>query len=221
MTIPVDPDSSRISEQSALAGRTLRVQGEAGIEAKEIPPVRPHAHARRKSAQREALSWVITIGLAVLVTLGVKQFLFQPYSIPSESMESTLLVGDRVVVARLSKDPSRGDVVVFERPPNDPKSKPDDPDVLIKRVIAIGGDTVEIKGGKVFINGAETKEGYVRSGAITTDLPLATIAEDELFVMGNNREHSLDGRIFGPIKKSSLVGRAIARIWPLDRLGTL
>jgi signal peptidase I len=151
-------------------------------------------------------------------------------------MVPTLLIGDFILVNKYSygvrlpvlnkkvvelNAPQRGDVVVFERPPNDPKSKPDDPDVLIKRVIAIGGDTVEIKGGKVFINGAETKEGYVRSGAITTDLPLATIAEDELFVMGDNREHSLDGRIFGPIKKSSLVGRAIARIWPLDRLGTL
>lgn len=178
--------------------------------------------ARRGSSWRTASSWLITIAIAVVLTLVLKANVFTAYSIPSVSMVPTLEVGDRVIVNRLSDDPSRGDVIVFDRPANDPKSSPDDPDVLIKRVIGLPGDTVASNAdGQVTVNDRVIDEPYLADDTVTVIGSPITVGADEVLVMGDNRPASQDGRVFGPIDRKLIVGRAIVRFWPLSRLGRL
>lgn len=168
-----------------------------------------------------ASGWGITIGVAVIVTVIVKMFLLQAYSIPSPSMVPTLEVGDRVLVLRLNTDPARGDIVVFDRPPNDPKTSPDDPDVLIKRVIGLPGETVESRDGKVYVDGKKLVESYLADDVETIISEPIVVPDGEILVLGDNRTSSFDGRFFGPISKDLIVGRAIARIWPISRVDGL
>ena len=168
-----------------------------------------------------AMGWAVTIAVAVVLTVVVKSFILQAYSIPSESMVPTLNVGDRVVVFRLNKDPARGDIVVFDRPADDPKTDPSEPDVLIKRVIGLPGETIESRDGKVYVDGKKLVEDYLPDGTDTSITTPITVPKGELLVLGDNRQHSFDGRFFGPIDKKLIVGRAIARIWPFSRIGGL
>jgi signal peptidase I len=185
-------------------------------EAEESPAA---AKRRRKSG---AFGWAVTIAVAVVATLIIRTTTAQVYSIPSGSMIPTLQVGDRVVVSKLSTDAGRGDIVVFNRPENDPKRSPTDPDVLIKRVIGLSGETVEARSGKVYIDGKELKESYLPATTLTDrlDRPIV-VPEGQILVMGDNRSNSSDGRVFGPISKKLIVGRAIMRLWPLSRFGGL
>ncbi len=228
--------------------------GPAPIEADRTPdgldfsPVqlRPGRRRRAKvSPLRSMVEWAIAIVAALTVSFLVNTFLFQPFRIPSISMYPTLKVGDRVVVNKLSyklHDVHRGDVVVFTRPSCDPdpavahRSTPvwancavlfhiDD---LIKRVVAVGGDTIEIRSDHVYINGRQLTEPYLAPGATTEPQPIGcgfpgvfTVPKGEVFVMGDNRNHSGDSRCFGPISEQSIVGRAFVRIWPPSRLGGL
>lgn len=182
------------------------------------------AEPSKPSATRSVIGWVLTVLIALGVTIGVKTWLFQVYSIPSSSMEHTLEIDDRVVVSKLNRDPGRGDIVVFERPANDPKQSPDDPDVLIKRVIGLSGETVELRNGAVYVNGTELREDYLEPGTVTLPRQQGdkiVVPEGEILVMGDNREVSQDGRVFGPVPKDLIVGRAILRIWPFSRFGSL
>lgn len=176
--------------------------------------------AKKKWVLGAAVGWVVTIGLALAVTLGINAWVLQVYSIPSESMVPTLLVGDRVVVSKLSTDPGRGDIVVFERPPNDPAG-PGDPAVLIKRVIGLPGETLTAQAGVVYIDGKPLQEDYLPEGMITLISGDIKVGPGQLLMMGDNRTNSKDGRVFGPISKDLIVGRAIFRIWPFGRIGGL
>jgi signal peptidase I len=186
--------------------------------------------ARRKrhsSSLRNLIEWVVIIGAALLVALVIKQFLVQAFYIPSESMENTLKVGDRVLVNKLSyhmHDVHRGDIVVFKRPPAE-AGEPAIKD-LIKRVIAGPGDTIEARDGVVFVNGQPLNETYLPNDncpghACTTSLPKQVIPAGHYFVMGDNRTNSKDSRVFGPISRSLIVGRAFVRVYPLSKLGFL
>ncbi len=175
----------------------------------------------RPSGWRTATSWGITILIAVAATLGIRAFVFEQYSIPSTSMVPTLEVGDRVIVSKLNRTPGRGDVVVFDRPANDPARSADDPKVLIKRVIGLPGETVEAREGQVYIDGKPLEENYLPDGTVTSiDEPI-DVPEGEILVLGDNRGVSQDGRYFGPIDEDLIVGRAIWRVWPLSRLSGL
>jgi signal peptidase I len=177
---------------------------------------------KKATSTRENLtSWAITIGIAVGLTVLLRLFVTEVYSIPSESMVPTLKVGDRVVVSRLSKDPSRGDIIVFDRPSTDPKVTSDEPDVLIKRVIGLGGDVVDSRDGKVYVNGKRLAEDYLSDSVVTTIESPITVPSGQLLVLGDNRGSSKDGRVFGTISKDLVVGRAIAVIWPLGDATTL
>jgi signal peptidase I len=179
------------------------------------------AEPKRASGWSTAMSWGITILIAVVATLGVRAFVFEQYSIPSTSMVPTLEVGDRVIVSKLNTTPGRGDVIVFDRPANDPARSPSDPKVLIKRVIGLPGETVESRDGEVYIDGKRLEESYLPDGTVTAiDEPIK-IPDGQVLVLGDNRGVSQDGRYFGPIDEDLIVGRAIWRIWPLSRIGGL
>jgi signal peptidase I len=181
--------------------------------------------------------------VAFVIAFLVKTFVAQAFFIPSESMVHTLEVGDRVLVSRMSyklHEPHRGDVVVFTSPfetqgKGNDKSLPSrvlhtvlesvglrqpSTEDFIKRVIGLPGETVEGRSGKILINGRELVEPYLAEEPLG-DFPPKTIPKDQLWVMGDNRNRSSDSRVFGPIKESKIVGRAILRIWPFNRLGFL
>lgn len=185
--------------------------------------------ARRRSSTNDAsvrnmVEWLVVIVVAVLAAVLIKTFVVQAFKIPSASMEPTLMVGDRVVVNKLSyhaHDVNRGDVIVFKRPPLAP-SGPDEPGQLIKRVIGLPGDTVMAKDGEVYVNGKRLIEPYLPEGTETLDMdnPI-DVPEGKLWVMGDNRMHSGDSRYFGTIDESTIIGRAFFKIWPPGRLGPL
>ena len=177
--------------------------------------------SKGEATARNIGSWVMTIAIALGLVFVFNSFAFQAYQIPSPSMVSTLEVGDRVIVSKFSKDPGRGDIIVFDRPLNDPKISDSDPDVLIKRVIGLPGETVESRDGEVYIDETRIAENYLDDGTITTIVEPITVPEGELLVLGDNRSVSKDGRSFGTIPKDLIVGRAIARVWPISRFGTL
>jgi signal peptidase I len=175
----------------------------------------------RPSALRGIVEWVVILAGALLVAFVVKTFLFQAFYIPSGSMEPTLKIQDRVLVNKLSydlHDVNRGDIVVFRSPPGEVGSSVKD---LIKRVIALPGETVEAKDGKIFINGRALEEPYIRDGVVTGPIEPKQIPPGQVWVMGDNRSNSKDSRIFGPIDENLIVGRAFVRVWPITSLSLL
>jgi signal peptidase I len=172
------------------------------------------------STTRTIIEWVAVIGGALAVALVIQAFLVQAFYIPSSSMEPTLEVGDRVLVNKLSydlHDVNRGDLVVFERPDGTEGDIKD----LIKRVIGLPGETVEIRDGTVVIDGRVLDEPYLAEEEILAEFAPVEVPEDHVFVMGDNRDDSRDSRIFGPIPADSIVGRAFVRVWPPTSVGTL
>ncbi len=187
----------------------------------EEPPPPPAPTKSKRSTTRTIVEWVAVVGGALVVALVIRAFFLAAFYIPSESMVPTLEKGDRVLVNKLSyklHDVHRGDVVVFERPPNEPDNGIKD---LIKRVVALPGETVEVRDCKVLINGNALEEPYVKQWTRTCTFAPKTIGDNEVFVMGDNRDDSQDSRFFGPISQDLIVGRAFVIVWPLTNLGWL
>ena len=178
---------------------------------------------------------------AVCLTLVVKANVAQAFSIPSESMVPQLEVGDRVVVSKTSyrlHDVRRGDIVVFPHP----SAAPDDDGLvagavhdlletvglrqppeeeLIKRVIGLPGEVVGAEDGHVVVDGRALIEPYLPPGTATGSFGPTVVPPGHVFVMGDNRGNSADSRMIGPIEVDTIVGRAIARVWPPSRTAFL
>ena len=170
---------------------------------------------------RNTIEWVAIVVGAFAVALVVKTFLIQAFYIPSESMFPTLTEDDRVLVNKLSyrlHDVRRGDLVVFERPPSEPDSTIKD---LIKRVVALEGETIEERDGELYIDGRRLEEPYLEDGVESRNLTPTTVPEGHVFVMGDNRGASRDSRFFGPIDTELIVGRAFVQVWPVPDLELL
>lgn len=173
------------------------------------------------SLARNLAEWVAILLGALVVALLVTRFLVQAFFIPSLSMAPTLENNDRVLVNKLSydlHDVNRGDVIVFERPPQEAESDIKD---LIKRVVALPGDTIADQDGRLIINGAPLEEPYLQPGDTTTNVAPQTIPAGHVFVMGDNRNDSRDSRYFGPLSEDLIVGRAFVKVWPLTDLSLL
>ncbi len=184
----------------------------------------------------------LVVGALVIATL-IRTFLGLAFYIPSGSMIPTLEVGDRVVVSRLSYawgEPQRGQVVVFENPNYEGDkgfvlvrwgrhllgtvgvAQPTDK-YFIKRVIGLPGETITFTEGRVHINGKVLDEPWLQPSVVTDPLgePSFVIPAGNVFLMGDNRGNSTDGRVFGPVDEDRIVGRAIVKVWPPGRWGTL
>ncbi len=170
------------------------------------------------SFARELLEWVVVIAISALLALALDKFIIVNAKIPSASMEPTIMTGDRLIgnrLAYLNSDPQRGDVVIFLFPDNEKE-------YFIKRVIGLPGETVEVKAGKVFINGSEEpldESGYV----VTTplgDFGPYTVPEGAYFMMGDNRNNSMDSRYWKQpyVFKDKILGKAWARYFPHPKL---
>jgi signal peptidase I len=165
-----------------------------------------------------------TIGLSIILALGIRQFVAEARYIPSGSMKPTLQINDRLVVEKISyrfNPPERGDIIVFRAPQKalDAVNSTTN-DAYIKRVIALPGESVEVKEGKVFINGEALEETYIQAPPSYTWGP-EVVPENEYLVLGDNRNLSSDGHIWGFLPEESIIGRAVVRFWPLPRIGGL
>ena len=176
---------------------------------------------RRSNGTRQAIEWTVLVVAALVIALLIKTFLFQAFYIPSASMDPTLKVHDRVLVNKLSyhlHPVHRGDIVVFKAPEQERTDTIKD---LVKRVVGLPHDTIESRDGHVYINDRLLKEPYLPKGTVTDDLPRTVVPAGQYFMMGDNRTQSSDSRVFGPIKRSTIIGRAFVKMWPLTRLGFL
>jgi signal peptidase I len=162
----------------------------------------------------ESLVWAVALALAI------RTFIMAPFKIPSGSMRTTLIEGDRILVNKFIyhfRAPQRGDIIVF-RYPEDPKR------AFIKRLVAMGGETVEIRDGKVLVNG-EPLDGtgifsvntYYNQGPFGQEGQVVEVPEGTFFVLGDNSSSSHDSRFWGFVNRRSVVGRAMCIFWPLPR----
>jgi signal peptidase I len=181
-------------------------------------PGRPPARRRLGTRAR----WAITLLVALSLAFGMRAFVFQAFSIPSASMESTLNIGDRILVWKAFfnwHDVRQGDIVVFTHPPLDHCAGPPATD-LVKRVIALGGQTIYSAGHNIYVDGRRVPQPYLPShDRLGPPIPAATrqspfhVPRGDLYVMGDNRQISCDSRFWGPIKGTSVVGRAVLLFW--------
>lgn len=170
------------------------------------------------TAMREILTFIT---LAIVIVIPVRLFVAQPFVVEGESMHPTFASGDYLIVDQLSyhlREPARGEVVVF-RYPNDPRV------FYIKRIIGLPGETVHIEGGKTSVTKVDGEklaldESYVVSEDATYTLD-RTLGEGEYFVMGDNRPRSSDSRVWGPLPKADIMGRAFVRLLPPSTAGVL
>lgn len=188
----------------------------------------PNSTEQKPSFARSALEYVMIMVIVVVIMVPFKMFVIEPFAIPTSSMSPTIQVGDRVFAEKLSFKfhgyVTPGQIVTFE----DPSGRNI---TLIKRVIAVEGDTVDLKDGKVVVNGVILDEPYTH-GKSSDPLPNTlngkeisyplVIPSGYVWVMGDNRTNSADSRFFGPIAFDSITGHAFVRYWPFDsRLGNL
>jgi len=207
------------------------------------PAPQSDSKAHHRSFWREFPVLVIA---AFALALLIKTFVLQAFYIPSGSMLPTLEVGERILVEKVTYrfgGPDRGDVVVFERSLNPAVPSPHEDDSVIedvanafkslfgfptggeqdyvKRVMAVGGDTIEGRDGDVYVNDEAVDEPYLPDGVVTHDFPPQQVPRGQIFVMGDNRGSSDDSRNFGPVPDDEVVGRAFLSIWPANDFGTL
>jgi signal peptidase I len=165
-------------------------------------------------------AWLIELGETVLpaivIAVLINLFLAQATRVYGSSMEPNLYTDQRLVVEKVSyrlHEPRRGDVVVLRMPERGPE-------LLIKRIIALPGETFEVRDGQVYINGEALEEPYVSQRTSGKSTPV-TVPEGHVFVMGDNRGASNDSRSFGPVAQERIVGRAWVSYWPVEYLGVV
>jgi signal peptidase I len=172
---------------------------------------------KKKSFKRSLVEWFVVIIIAFVGALLIRTFVFQTYYIPSSSMEPTLDVGDRILVDKLAFDLGsiqRGDIVVFYKPPS-VKQFPNGT-VFVKRVIGLPGETIySNKYGTIFINGKPIADPWLKDSPSGPGIQIRyqKIPKGYYFVMGDNRGDSEDSRYFGPIARSSIIGKVDMVFW--------
>lgn len=182
----------------------------------------PRLGALKRFIMRSRLaSGAIFVGLvaAVLLLVGLRVMNLGFYRVTGQSMEPTTRNGDLLLVTTVPFAPSHGDIVILGLLGD--AGRVDD---IIKRVIGLPGDTIELRDGAVYVNGEKLAEPYLPGDSFTETGRARTswrLGPDEYFVLGDNRAHSSDSRYFGPFPASALRARPLYRYWPLDRIGPL
>jgi signal peptidase I len=193
-----------------------RGTGPEGFDTERTSRRERRAHKKRGGM----LEFLLILVLSFVLVFGVvRPFIVEAFVIPSESMVPTLEVGDRVLANKFIyrfTEPDQGDVVVFESVEQEGQN-------LIKRVVGLPGDTVEVRDNTLYINGEPQDEPYLNDDFIGPQVPHGpeTVPEDTYFFMGDNRANSYDSRSYGPVPEENLEGEAFMLFWPPTRLGTL
>ena len=207
--------------------------------------------SQKNSIGREIFEWVYTIVIAVVIAFAIKAFLFDIVKVDGSSMHPTLVDKERLIVTKLGYEPDAGDIVILDSTYKnreayyDKLAEEEGKDELsafskfkesfslapslkkryyVKRIIALPGQTVDIKDGKVYIDGAVLDEPYYSGITSVMDSSVkypVTVEDDMVFVMGDNRPHSKDSRSsdLGQVPFDAVIGKAKLRIWPLNKLG--
>ena len=190
----------------------------------ETPAEEPvPAPEQKKGLSENAKEWIKDILIAIVVAFLVLQFI-KPTIVQEHSMENTLVANDYLFISkqsyRLFGDPQRGDIIVFHSSltTSDGSEK-----LLVKRIIAIPGDTISITGGVVYINGEPQDEPYTKDGYTNTEVDEVYVPEGKLFCMGDNRQNSRDSRdsAIGLVDEDDVLGKAVFRLFPFSRIGGL
>jgi signal peptidase I len=184
---------------------------------------KPNVEKAVKGGVNFFFDFLETIVVALSIFVVVYLFLVQPHEVKGSSMEPNFHNNEYILTDKISYRfslPKRGDVIIFKAPSN--------PDVdYIKRVIGTPGDRVKVEGGSVYVNDRKLEEPYLRDattlfpGSKLTEGMDITVDQNYYFVLGDNRPHSSDSREFGPISKTSIVGKAFFRYWPVSEFGIL
>lgn len=170
------------------------------------------------SLGEEIKDWIVSIAIAVVLAFFIRYFIVELYLVDGPSMRPTLQSAERLVVNKFIyrfRHPERGEILVF-RYPRDPSRD------FIKRVIAVPGDTIEIRDGRVYVNAALLNEPYILSKT-RGNYPLATVPDGHIFVMGDNRNNSEDSRFadVGFVPFDLIKGKAMLVFWPVSQFKTL
>jgi signal peptidase I len=171
-----------------------------------------------KKVMKEIISWILIFVIAIVAATLIKEFIIYNVEVPTGSMENTIKIGDRIVTSRLSylsKDPQRGDIVVFPYP--------DDEELdYIKRIIGLPGETIEGKDGLVYIDGEPLEEPYVTE-ALDSDFGPYEVPKDSYFMMGDNRNNSQDSRYWENkfLSRDKIEGKAIIKYPKLHWFGSV
>jgi signal peptidase I len=167
---------------------------------------------------RELRSWTRDLAVGLGLILAVIVFLYQPVKVEGTSMAPLLSDQERIFINKFVyrfEPIERGDVVVFWYPLDKSKS-------FIKRVIGLPGEIIELRGGRLYVNGKESKEIYIPSSYLDgSSYGPMTIPEGNYFVMGDHRDSSNDSRVFGPVGRPYIYGKAVFAYWPVDHFGSL
>ena len=181
----------------------------------------------QKSTEKQPRFWVEllqTMGLSIVLSVGMRQFVAEARVIPTGSMEPTVQINDRLMIEKISylfNSPERGDIIVFQAPEEALViAGSATNDAYLKRVIGLPGETVEVIDGKVLINGKIIRESYIKSPPDYTWGP-NVVPENQYLVLGDNRNGSLDGHVWGFLPDETIIGKAAVRFWPPNRIGGL
>lgn len=168
-----------------------------------------------RTTNQEIKEWIITILTAVVLVVIIRTFILDSRVVPTTSMVPTIKPGDRLFIEKITyrfQGLERGEVIVF-KPPVQSGLKDD----LIKRLIALPGDTVEVKNGKLYLNDVPQDEPYLAE-PIQYTYKKITVPPDKIFVMGDNRNRSYDSHEWGFADQSSVKGKALVTYWPINRM---
>jgi signal peptidase I len=181
-------------------------------------PANPPENTSVPQLRRELRSWTRDLAVALGLALVIIIFLYQPVKVEGTSMAPLLSDQERIFINKFvyKFEPiERGDVVVFWYPLDRSKS-------FIKRVVGLPGETVEIRSGRLYVGGKELVEPYVPANYLDgTSYPPLTVPPDSYFVMGDHRDSSNDSRVFGPVARQYIYGKAVFAYWPVDHFGSL
>jgi signal peptidase I len=181
----------------------------------EVP--REESNAPRKSRRRTVTEWLIVLVVAVTASFLIRTFVFQTFSIPSDSMNPTLWKGNHIMVDKLSVDFGTiniGDIVVFKAPPDVVTDCGDPVTDLVKRVIGLPGDHLTSVGNTIYVNGKALDQNWSHYTDIGTAIGHVTVPKGQYFMMGDNHADSCDSRTWGTVTRSNIIGKEFLKFWP-------